>query len=68
MLNEEINEGVVDQKLLKELIPVCANCMKIRTPQENWVFSPETIANFAGNKFTHTICPDCLIELYPEFC
>jgi hypothetical protein len=54
------------------LLPICSNCKKIRTDNEH-PFDPlswTTIEEYLQNKkdviFTHSICPDCMLRLYPD--
>jgi hypothetical protein len=53
-------------KILEGFLSVCANCKKIR--EENYWKQMETyITEHSLAKFSHSICPDCRKELYPEF-
>lgn len=41
-------------------LPICSNCKKIRDRQDEWL-SPEAFFNkYAGLRFTHGICPECI--------
>jgi hypothetical protein len=56
---EEINS-------LREFLPICANCKKIRDDQGYWQQVDKYLNEHAGTEFTHSICPDCMKLLYPE--
>ncbi len=62
MVLEDISEIVQ----LKELIPICAQCKKVRNDKEYW----DSIEVYLGKEldinFSHSICPDCMKELYGE--
>ena len=53
-------------KTLEGFIPICANCKKVRQ-QENWEQIETYISKHTLAEFTHSICPDCMKKLYPEF-
>jgi len=48
------------------IIPICANCKKIRVNDESWEQIEMFISKYSQMKFTHTICPVCTKILYPE--
>lgn len=51
---------------LESMLPLCANCRKIRNAENEWV-SLEAYADESLHKsVTHGICPSCALELYPE--
>ena len=54
-------------RVLEGLIPICANCKKIRH-EESWDQLEKYISEHSLAKFSHSICPDCVKKLYPEFC
>ncbi len=44
---------------LKELLPICMYCKKIRDDQNYWKILEEYIHQYTGSDFSHGICPDC---------
>ena len=58
---------------LQGLLPICSSCKKIRTPEsdpekmESWSPVEQYISQKSAADFTHTMCPDCLKKLYPDF-
>jgi sigma-B regulation protein RsbU (phosphoserine phosphatase) len=44
---------------LKELLPICMYCKKIRDDQNYWKIIEEYIHQHTGSDFSHGICPDC---------
>ena len=44
---------------LKELLPICMYCKKIRDDQNYWKILEEYIHQHTGSDFSHGICPDC---------
>jgi hypothetical protein len=59
-------------KRLEGLLPICSKCKKIRTPggdhrkQHSWVAIESYIAERTDAEFTHSLCPECSRELYPD--
>ncbi|MCF8105315.1 MAG: transporter substrate-binding domain-containing protein [Desulfohalobiaceae bacterium] len=69
LLNERnrLQEALVQVKTLKGLIPICANCKKIRDDQGYWNQIEFFIKKHSEATFSHGICPDCEALLYSEF-
>jgi phosphoserine phosphatase RsbU/P len=44
---------------LKELLPICMYCKKIRDDQNYWKIIEDYIHQYTGTDFSHGICPDC---------
>jgi PAS domain S-box-containing protein len=53
-------------KILQGLLPVCANCKKIRDERGVWQPFESYISAKSEAQFTHGVCPDCMARLYPE--
>lgn len=64
--NEVLAKTLQEVKELHGLLPICANCKKIRNDQGYWDHVEVYIHEHSKADFSHGICPDCLIELYPE--
>jgi hypothetical protein len=52
---------------LKGIIPICANCKKVRDDKGYWHQVEAYIRARSNADFSHSICPDCLKVLYPDF-
>ncbi len=71
---EEERENLIDTlqtalgqvKTLRGLLPICANCKKIRDDQGYWQDVAVYVRDHTEAEFSHGICPDCLKGLYPE--
>ncbi len=59
---ENINELIE----LRKLIPICANCKRIRNEQAFWSTLETYFKHHMDLDFTHSICPECFEKLYPE--
>jgi ligand-binding sensor protein len=54
-------------KVLSGLIPICANCKKIRNDDGYYEQIEKYISEHSEAEFSHGICPDCMKLLYPDF-
>ncbi len=56
---------------IEQLLPICASCKKIRTDNDHpedprsWTSIDDYLREKKDMTFTHGICPDCMIKLYP---
>lgn len=66
-LIQELQSALENVKTLQGLIPICANCKKIRDDDGFWQQVEGYIQKHSDIKFTHGICPDCMAKLYPDF-
>ena len=64
--NRDLQNALAEIKTLKGFIPICANCKKIRDDEGYWQQIEQYIQERSEAEFSHSICPDCLKELYPE--
>ncbi len=65
-LFEELKAAYIMVKTLSGLIPICSGCKKIRNDKGFWIAVETYISEHSEADFTHSICPDCHTELYPE--
>lgn len=65
--NVKLEEALGDIKVLKGLLPICAQCKKIRDDNGYWLQIESYIRDHSEAEFSHGICPDCTKELYPTF-
>lgn len=65
--NEQLQRALDQVKMLSGLLPICANCKKIRDDQGYWQDVAAYIRDHSEADFTHSICPDCMQKLYPGF-
>ena len=63
---EELQQALARVKLLSGLLPMCANCKQIRDDQGYWKKVESYISAHSEATFTHSLCPECLKQLYPE--
>lgn len=63
----ELQTAMTQVKVLRGLLPICANCKKIRDQDGSWRQIESYIQKHSDAEFSHGICPGCLERLYPEF-
>ena len=63
MMRLRVAERIIDFtrqiKVLKDLIPICMYCKKVRNDENYWQGVESYIAQQTGSNFSHGICPDC---------
>lgn len=59
-------EDITEVMNLRSILPICMHCKKIRSDSGYWHRVENYFHSHTGVDFTHSICPDCLKELYPE--
>lgn len=62
----ELQEALSKVKLLSGLLPTCCKCQKIRDEKGDWHPIETYIIEHSEATFTHGICQDCALKLYPE--
>jgi len=63
----ELRDALAQVKTLTGLLPICANCKKIRDDNGYWNSVEKYISSHSEAEFTHGICPECLEKLYPSY-
>jgi PAS domain S-box-containing protein len=51
---------------LEQLLPICCSCKKIRDKGDGWLEVEEYITHNLNAGLTHSMCPECVKEFYPE--
>lgn len=66
-LIQDLRDKIDEIKTLRGIIPICANCKKIRDDKGYWGQVEKYIQDHSEAQFSHSICPECVRKLYPEF-
>ncbi len=64
--HEKLDKALEEVKQLQGLLPICAKCKNIRDDQGLWNRIETYISKHSETRFSHTLCPDCIRELYPD--
>lgn len=59
-------EDISDLMKLKAILPICANCKKIRNGDEYWESVENYFKEHLDVDFSHGLCPDCARKLFPS--
>lgn len=66
-LISNLQNALKEVKQLSGLLPICANCKKVRDDKGYWNQIESYIHQRSEAEFSHGICPDCAKERYPEY-
>ncbi len=61
----EHREALSKVKKLAGMLPICANCKKIRNDEGYWEQIEAYIRERSEAEFSHGLCPECATKLYP---
>jgi hypothetical protein len=59
-------EDIGELMELRNILPICASCKKIRNDEEYWEHVEAYLTRYLNVKFSHGIWPDCWKKLYPD--
>lgn len=65
-LIDELQDALHKVVQLEGLLPICASCRKVRDDGGYWGHVEEYFGSRAPVEFTHGICPECEVKLYPS--
>jgi hypothetical protein len=54
-------------KDLETLLPLCSNCKRYRTDDNEWMPIEKYLMENGAPQLTHGICPDCAKKLYGDY-
>ena len=63
----ELKQSMENVRLLSGLLPICAQCKKIRDDSGYWEQLESYVSKHSDVMFSHGLCPECASKLYPEF-
>jgi PAS domain S-box-containing protein len=55
----ELQAALAEVQALREILPICSYCKKIRDDENYWQTVEGYISQLTGMKFSHGICPEC---------
>jgi hypothetical protein len=64
--NDELRTALSEVRTLKGLIPICANCKKVRDDRGFWEGVESYISSRSDAMFSHGICTSCGPKLYGD--
>jgi hypothetical protein len=63
----ELQHTLEKVRNLRGLLPICANCKKVRDDHGYWEQVEVYVRDHSEVEFSHSICPDCMRKLYPDY-
>jgi phosphoserine phosphatase RsbU/P len=63
---EALRQALDQVRTLSGIVPICANCKKIRDDQGYWNQVEVYVRDHTDARFSHGICPECKQKLYPS--
>ena len=63
---DRLQKALQEVKTLQGLIPICANCKKVRDDQGFWNQIESYMREHTDARFSHGLCPECEALLYPD--
>ena len=51
---------------IAELVPMCSHCHSVRDGEDEWQRIEQYFRDLNGTRFTHGVCPACLVQHYPS--
>lgn len=63
----EQKKAEAEIKTLRGILPICSSCKKIRDDKGYWNQIEGYIRSRSEAEFSHSICPECAKEIYPNF-
>jgi len=56
--------ALTEVRTLRGLLPICANCKRVRTDQGSWEQIESYVRQRTDAEFSHGICPECAAKVY----
>jgi PAS domain S-box-containing protein len=56
----ELQSALAEIKVLREILPICSYCRKVRDDDNYWVSVETYISRYTNTRFSHGVCPDCV--------
>jgi hypothetical protein len=61
-----LDKTEAQRKTLSGLLPICSHCKRIRDDEGYWSQVESYVSKYSEAEFSHSLCPSCLREHYPE--
>lgn len=59
-LVKELQRALAEVRTLREILPICSYCRKIRDDENYWHTVESYISRHTATRFSHGICPSCV--------
>lgn len=58
----ELQKALSEVRTLREILPICSYCRKIRDDENYWATVEDYVGKHTSSRFSHSVCPDCLAK------
>jgi len=65
-LIDQLQQALEEIKTLHGIVPICSGCKRIRDDEGFWNQVEVYVQKHTEAKFSHGLCPDCALQLYPD--
>jgi hypothetical protein len=65
-LVDELTAALTQVKTLRGLLPLCAQCRRVRTERGSWEQIESYVRAYSLAEFSHGLCPDCELRWQAE--
>ena len=65
-LVNELQYRIIKNKKVPRILSICSNCKKIQNTKNKWYKIEDYFKEYMAISFTHSTCPECREELYPD--
>jgi hypothetical protein len=62
-----LDRAEAQRRILGGLLPICSHCKRIRDDRGYWSQVESYVSQHSEAEFSHSLCPSCLVEFYPEY-
>jgi hypothetical protein len=62
-----LDRAEAQRTILTGLLPICSHCKRIRDDKGYWSQVDSYVSKHSEAEFSHSLCPSCLREHYPEY-
>jgi hypothetical protein len=59
-LVKELQQALAEVRTLREILPICSYCKKVRDDENYWHTVESYISKHTDTRFSHGICPSCV--------
>lgn len=64
----DLQTALAEVKSLREILPICSYCRKIRDEADSWHTLESYLSAHTKSVLSHSICPSCMVtEVEPQF-
>jgi PAS domain S-box-containing protein len=56
----ELQAALAENRVLREILPTCSYCRKIRDDDNRWMTAETYISRHTNSRFSHGVCPECM--------